>query len=345
MGEDYARILRESLESIAKQLERDLSTAERENSYITDPTAIVLRVAASELDRCNISPRISDSSIDRLAWFVGGDAEKIRQLQRKLNELNITARLTEDGVYGRKTLAASNTFAERLARGAFPSAALINPLQSRFTKIYSVVNETQKDGVTIRTASLRDRSSRSRNKKQDITVFKVDPPDEVWPRYHHINTVRGGTLRDGKYVASARQLKNLDALNHRKISEQAYKLLKNFNGTAKKVRVAGGTILAVAGDAAEILELSSALYLDWSADKKLGKDSLAAGVRVVGDWGVSLAASEFGAWAGSTIGTFFLPGIGTAIGGTAGGLIFGIIGSFAGDALEEWVIDITNLED
>ena len=45
-GEDYARILREALESIAKQLERDLSTAAQENSYITDPTAIVLRSAA-----------------------------------------------------------------------------------------------------------------------------------------------------------------------------------------------------------------------------------------------------------------------------------------------------------
>ena len=122
-GEDYARILREALESIAKQLERDLSTAAQENSYITDPTAIVLRSAASELDRCNISPRISNDSIDRLAWFVGGDAEKIRQLQRKLNELNITDRLTEDGVYGKKTLAAWIRFNSFLSDATVPILA------------------------------------------------------------------------------------------------------------------------------------------------------------------------------------------------------------------------------
>ncbi len=113
-GENYAKLLRESLGSIAKQLERDLSVAERENSYITDPTAIVLRSAASELDRCNISPRISDDSIDRLAWFVGGNAEKIRQLQRKLNEVSFGAHLTEDGVYGKKTEDALANFVARV---------------------------------------------------------------------------------------------------------------------------------------------------------------------------------------------------------------------------------------
>ena len=105
-GEDYARILRESLEAIAKQLERDLSTAAQENSYITDPTAIVLRSAASELDRCNISPRISNDSIDRLAWFVGGDLEKIQLLQRLINETDLVARIKEDGVYGKETMEA-----------------------------------------------------------------------------------------------------------------------------------------------------------------------------------------------------------------------------------------------
>jgi hypothetical protein len=49
--------------------------------------------------------------------------------------------------------------------------------------------------------------------------------------------------------------------------------------------------------------------------------------------------------AGSTIGTAILPGVGTAIGGAAGGLILGIAGAFAGDKLAEWVVDITVTEE
>lgn len=40
-----------------------------------------------------------------------------------------------------------------------------------------------------------------------------------------------------------------------------------------------------------------------------------------------------------------IPIVGTAIGGAVGGLVLGIIGSFAGDALGEWVIDITCAEE
>ena len=40
--------------------------------------------------------------IERLAWFVGGDAAKIRQLQQRFNELNLGGRLLEDGVYGKR---------------------------------------------------------------------------------------------------------------------------------------------------------------------------------------------------------------------------------------------------
>ena len=50
-----------------------------------------------------------------------------------------------------------------------------------------------------------------------------------------------------------------------------------------------------------------------------------------------------GAMLGASIGSIF-PGPGTAIGGFVGGLVFGIIGSYGGDKLGEYVIDITMTE-
>ena len=45
----------------------------------------------------------------------------------------------------------------------------------------------------------------------------------------------------------------------------------------------------------------------------------------------------------SEIGTAILPGLGTAVGGIAGGLILGVAGSYAGSSLGRWVIDITDV--
>ena len=101
-SDDYDGGIKGSLEDIVRQLQRDLSQNERENNYITDDTARNLRAAVSELEHCGISTGISDSMIERLAWFVGGDAAKIRQLQQRFNELNLGGRLLEDGVYGKR---------------------------------------------------------------------------------------------------------------------------------------------------------------------------------------------------------------------------------------------------
>jgi len=105
---DYDGILKGALEVIASQLERDLTRNERENNYITDDTARSLKEAVRDLNRCDVSTGSSESTTERLAWFVGGDPAKIRQLQSKLNELGIDDRLEEDGVYGKKTEDAVN---------------------------------------------------------------------------------------------------------------------------------------------------------------------------------------------------------------------------------------------
>ena len=80
-SDDYDGGIKGSLEDIARQLQRDLSQNERENNYITDDTARNLRAAVSELERCGISTGISDSMIERLAWFVGGNAARTRRIE------------------------------------------------------------------------------------------------------------------------------------------------------------------------------------------------------------------------------------------------------------------------
>lgn len=125
---NYVGILKNSLEEIGRQIQRDLSQNERANNYITDETARNLRAAVSELERCGISTGIFDNAIERLAWFVGGDPVKIRQLQAKLNEMHIGIRLTEDGVYGEKTEQAVAEFFQELSHGSIHTLAWIDPL-------------------------------------------------------------------------------------------------------------------------------------------------------------------------------------------------------------------------
>ena len=48
--------------------------------------------------------------------------------------------------------------------------------------------------------------------------------------------------------------------------------------------------------------------------------------------------------AGAGIGTAILPGLGTAIGGTIGAVVLGITGSYGGDKIADYVIDITEVE-
>ena len=163
-SDDYDGGIKDSLEDIARQLQRDLSQNERENNYITDDTARNLRAAVSELEHCGISTGISDSMIERLAWFVGGDAAKIRQLQQRFNELNLGGRLLEDGVYGKKTDGARESFLDELARGTFPTLAWLDPLQSSWTGIRAATKITR-DGRNF---------SRLVSSESNMPLFRAD---------------------------------------------------------------------------------------------------------------------------------------------------------------------------
>ena len=56
-------------------------------------------------------------------------------MQQELDELNLGERLLEDGVCGKKTDGARESFLAELARGTFPTLAWLDPLQSSWTRI------------------------------------------------------------------------------------------------------------------------------------------------------------------------------------------------------------------
>lgn len=261
----YTALLRDSLDSIAHTMEQDLLRNERENNYITDETASILKKAGQDLSRCGITISI-DSMVDKLAWFVGGDPAKIRHLQGKLNEMHVGEHLTEDGVYGKKTEQAIAEFFDQLFRGSFHTLAWVNPLQSSSTGI--TAEPIVKNGETI--FSLRDSSPRSISGKP-MVVFRPDTPHNGFP-YTHINAVEGRSIKSGQYVPSSEsQLANLNSINHKEISERTYNFLKDFDGTAKKVRI-GARVLLVIGAVLEALELYQTIESDLhDADRKIGK--------------------------------------------------------------------------
>lgn len=352
-SDDYDGALQDALERIAQQLQRDLARNERENNYITDETARTLHEAASELERCGVSIGFADSAIGRLAWFVGGDSNKIQQLQQKLNELGIGERLKEDGVFGVKTLTELNLLHINLERGIFPVLVKIDPLQSNITGIKSVPISIKGDsplsGTTV--SSLQDFSKRSNNRGRGTTIFRIDYDDDL---LYHINTVKGKDLGLGQKALSLDQIKYqtselqkywLTKLNHYQISEEAFNILKDFDGKAKTIRMKSGEVLAIMGPLLDALELGQAIMIDKTdADKKLGKTTVSAVASIGGSWALSSIGAKGGAALGATIGTAIFPGPGTAIGGAVGGAVFGIAGSYGGSALGKYIVDVTIAE-
>ena len=112
---DYGKLLKDALNSVADQLSRDLDNAIRENDYITDETADKLKAVVTELDHCGVSTGWLNSKIEKLAWFVGGDPAKIKELQKALNDLGVGQPLEEDGVYGQKTETAVDKFISEIS--------------------------------------------------------------------------------------------------------------------------------------------------------------------------------------------------------------------------------------
>ncbi|MBE6963605.1 MAG: hypothetical protein E7443_03250 [Ruminococcaceae bacterium] len=125
-GDDFARSLetlaenrfchlfKPNLEQIVQELEGDLERGLRDNDYIRDENADNLRTTLKQLERCGVRCYSLERTVDDLAWFVGGDADKIRELQRLLNATGLVPQLLEDGVYGKETAEAEEHIVARL---------------------------------------------------------------------------------------------------------------------------------------------------------------------------------------------------------------------------------------
>ena len=336
-GADYAGALKESIEGIARQMERDLERGERENSYITDETERALKLAAVELGRCGAGIGSLGGKIERLAWFVGGDPSKIRQLQSKLNQIGVGEHLTEDGVYGKKTAANASSFFNRFLEGAIPSLNWIDPLQT--------------DSTGISVGSSRGQWNNVLQGADGFQYFRVDPPHLTkaggWENayfrgqrrpinYSHINVNFPSPI-------SGRERSQKWRYNHYPLSDEAYELLNNMSHSAKMVKIAGKAFL-ITGIVSDVMELVPTIEADLhDADRKLGSATDHAVAMIEGRWAGSLLGGSIGAKYGALLGTAVFPGIGTAIGGFAGGLILGIVGSYGGEWFAQKVIDITEV--
>ena len=326
---DYAGALRAGIHSIADQLQADLEQNTRENNYITDSTEKRLTEAVSDLSRCGVSTFSFDVRIKGLAWYVGGNAAKIQQLQSNLKQLGFGTHMTEDGVYGERTEAARSDFINELIHGSVPSLVWIDPLQSDLTGISTAIRTSRKTG---------EQFSRLVADGFGTPLFSADVhPYHGIANYYHINA---HALPD----APAWQVSLAENLNHTEITKEAYDLLKNFDNAGKVVQI-GGRVLLIAGVALDALELCSTIDDDLhDADEKIGKKTYSSIASIGGRWTGGALGAKGGAMLGATIGTAILPGLGTVIGGAVGGIVLGVAGSFGGSALGRWVVDITAVE-
>lgn len=326
---DYVGLLRDGIRMITEQLERDLDDVSRENYYITDETARKLKDAVSELSQCGVSTFSLESKIEKLAWFVGGDSAKILQLQRDLNDLGF-GRLTEDGVYGKKTNNTVESFLQDLSHGTFSSLTWVDPLQRNITKIKTGTKITKSGQIY----------SQLMTEGVSAPIFKADKHTYHGIKdYTHVN-VNVSDIPDIK----ERQIEFASKLDHKHVSNEVYAILKDFDHSAKVVKTAG-KVLLVTGIVLDTLELYGAIENDLNdADRKLGRTTSSAVASIVGSWGLGAVGAEGGAVLSAAIGTAILPGVGTAIGGVAGGLVLGIVDSSFGGRLGNYIIDITELE-
>ena len=331
---DYDGLLKDALESIAHQLERDLERNGRENNYITDGTAKNLKSAVDELERCGISTGSASSKIEKLSWFVGGDPAKIRQLQGKLNRLNVGEHLTEDGVYGKKTLAAWEKFLSRLEHGTVPTLTWIDPLQSKLTGIQ--IGSTT-EGLTLGLNNALISSSGQRfvhidgpHPGQTLKIPGIRKRKPI--DFNHVNMEK---VSNTNWLYDQLQ----SGLNHYELSDDAYNVLKDLKATGKKVRVAG-KILLVAGIALDALELGTTIDADLKdADRKLGKKTLSTAASIGGSWAGAALGAKLGALAGAAT------GLAAPVAVPVLSLVVGGVGAFGGDAFGKWIVDITCAED
>lgn len=328
---DYEKLIKDALNSVTAQLSRDLDNAARENDYITDETADKLKAVVGELTRCGVSTGILHSKIEKLAWFVGGDPAKIKELQKKLNEFGFGDHLKEDGVFGEKTAKVWVQFIRKLERGVVPTLAWTDLLQTKHTGIKIGSTTTGAEEGLKNAFVLPDN-------RHYIRFDKGKKRGKTWVRgvkkhvdYNHINI---DDVPNSNWLFEQIR-KNFD---HYPLSDKAYKLLTHLDDTAKEIRVAGKRYLAD-GLVIDALMLGDAIIADIKDPGKKPDKTVSSLVSIGSSWGGSAFLTKIGAMIGVATGPaapFAIPVL---------AVVGGVVGSVAGDRLADYLIDITNLEE
>ena len=144
---DYGALIKDSLENIADEINKDLTMGEKGNNYIRDENGNKLENTVEDIERCGVKCYSFSKKIDDLMWFVGGDAKKILALQQNLNKLGIkgdNGKLEEDGVYGKNTASAWFNFIQSLTTGSIPILNWINPLENNYLMLDLCATEKRK---------------------------------------------------------------------------------------------------------------------------------------------------------------------------------------------------------
>jgi 6-phosphofructokinase len=269
---NYAEAIKKQFDKTAEAIKSDLYSGKANNDFVKDENGVFFKKAIFELEKCGIKCYDLCNKVDSLMWYVGGDAAKIKELQYKLNSFGISGqngRLKEDGVYGKETLSAWNKFFEKLVKGALPKLAWVDPLQTKKTGIThrNVPKNKPKNSTIYEHYDMKKLSDPytcsilfKDTGAKDTRLFMFDTPEfkDGKPIGYHINVK--GKIPDF--------VKKFD---HKQIPEDVYLRLKNFGETAKKVRVAGRSLL-VAAIALDVIELCKTIDADLKdSDKKLGR--------------------------------------------------------------------------
>ncbi len=112
---EYGRLVKEGLRFVATKVDNDLNKGCRANDFIKAENAEPMRKYTDDLEKCTEKSYSLGSKIDKLDWFVGGDENKIVQLQEKLNAEGVFYLLV-DGVFGKLTEDAFIRYIDKLLK-------------------------------------------------------------------------------------------------------------------------------------------------------------------------------------------------------------------------------------
>lgn len=335
----FRSILSNPLSNISQQIHQDISeiggqiAADIEmglhlHHYVRDDFGNNLRGAVTELEHCGCGGlSFCASKIQSLCWYREISSSNVLALQKALNKIPGSDTLTEDGVYGEKTSGAYSFLINELLHGSFPILTYVDPLQSAHTGIHV------KPKIT----------------KQGQTYSQMFANGTKWPIFRaDMHPIGGGNPVPHVNVKAVNgaptwQQSMADSLDHQEIPEEVYNFLKNFDDSAKIIKI-GGKILLVSGAIADAIVLGDAIHTDLNdADQKLGKLTAQTGASIIGSWSGGAIGAKAGAYAGAMIGSAIFPGPGTLVGGAVGSLVLGIAGSIGGSVFGEWIVDISNI--